>query len=368
MSLIDNADNPNAFHMDLQLFAEGDPAPAPAADPTPVATPAVEPTPEPTAPSDPRQTQSLADFFESRKAGNEPAPEVAPEVQPITPVTTPKPIEPQQDVPDKFKNADGSVNTEAIIKSYTNMESMYSKQQNTVQQMTELQQTVIALQQQIAQQAQASAQPEQQLTPEEIEAQAEADNEKFWEAYNTNPKSAIADLVKEAVENSVKPMMDPILQERESQQQVAQWDQRIQEFTKDHDDFESVRPAMQEILQSDEAVKQFTQDHPDKGIALLYDLAIAKSKQAPATPEATPAPKTAEEMMNDPEFVAKFVSNPAVKDMVLKQHMQNLKNNPAPPVIGAQGGLPPSTQPVDMTNMKTAAEALKAKYAGISFQ
>ena len=376
---IESADN-QAFAIDLQLFAEGE-ASAPVSDAAPAAPVT---SPEPAEPSsNPRETMSLADYW-NKSAASQQDPEVPPVTPaPIVPEQTPEQLatppdvtlnapEPQYDVPDKFKNVDGSVNIEALAKSYTSMESMYGKQQNTVQQMTELQQTVIALQQQIATQAQSNVQPDQQLSPEQIQAQAEAENEKFWEEYNANPKQAIANLVKESIESSVKPMIEPIMMTQAEQMQAMQhqasvneWNAKVTDFAKDKADFDDMLPVMREIL-----------DDPDYGpvirsgqnaIEVAYNLAKSRQEPIQQAPEPVQAPaKTIDELLSDQEFVAKMAQNPTVKNMILQQHMQDIRSNPAPPVIGS-GGIPPSSQPVDLKNMKTAREALKAKYAGMNF-
>ena len=291
-------------------------------------------------------------------ASNEPPPEPTPE-QKTGPKTAPtsKETEPRDyEIPDKFKNPDGSVNIEAMAKSYVNMESMYGKQQTTVQQVNELQQIVIALQQQIAQQAQSNAQPADQLTPEEIQAKLEEDNDKFWEIYNENPRQAIADLIKEVV----SPIIEPVQQSFQQQQQVQEWSKQISAFEKDHADFYDLLPDIKGII---DANKEYFDTH-ENGLQLAYD--IAKSKKTDNVQPQLQPPPTAEDLLKDPNFIAKITSDPAIKNAILQQHMQDLKNNGAPPVVGSQGtGLPSTTVPVDLKDPKTAKEALKAKYAGV---
>lgn len=350
----------------LTPFLEGD-AGTPAGGGTPETTPPAVPESTPPAPSEPSQPKSLAEFFQSRMAGNAPEGETKPDAPPEDgapkPETTPKASEPQPlDVPDKFKNPDGSLKVDALVKSYTSMESMYGKQ---VQQMNELQQTVKALQQQITQQAQtvnAQAPKEDQLTPEELQAQAEAEIEKFWEEYNENPREAIAKLVRDAMKTELEPITQkvaPIIEEKEQQARIDMWAEKVTAAKKDRPDFEAMVPAMKEIIAEYGDLITSRED----AVEVAYNL--AKAKQAQATPATKPA--TVEDLLKDPEVLQKLIQDPNIKNQVLAAHMQDIKNNPAPPVIGS-GGVPPATAPVDLKDMKTAKEALKAKYAGFNLQ
>ncbi len=371
------------FGMNLQLFAE-DVGPVAGGDNTAQAEPgpASDTTPAPSAPSQP---QSLAEFFQSRMAGEPPQTNEPPaqadngEPEPPAPdAAKPEPPEPRVDIPDKFKNPDGSVNMEALIKSYTDMESTYSRA-SQVEQFTKLQQTVIDLQQQIARQQQAQTQtshPPQapQPTKEELEAQAKAEADKFWEDYNEDPRTAITKLVQDTVKNAVKSevepsvsqlaqKVEPIIQNAEYQARVEEYQTQIMEAKQARPDFDDMLPEMRKVI---DEFGDVLRSRPD-AVTMAYNLAKARQAEsqqpAPTAPE--PAkPPTVEEMLNDQEMVAQ---NPALKNLVLTQHMQEIKNNPAPPVIGANGGgIPPSTQPVDLKDIKSAKEALKAKYAGMN--
>jgi hypothetical protein len=348
----------------LTPFLEGD-AGTPAGGGTPDPTPPAAPESTPPAP-EPSQPKTLAEFFQSRMAGNategETKPDAPTEGGAPKPDATPKAPEPQPlDVPDKFKNPDGSIKVDALVKSYTSMESMYGKQG---QQMNELQQTVKALQQQIAQQAQtvnAQAPKEDQLTPEELQAQAEAEIEKFWEEYNENPREAIAKLVRDAMKTELEPITQkvaPIIEEKEQQARIDRWAEKVTAAKKDRPDFEAMVPAMKEIIAEYGDLITSRED----AVEVAYNL--AKAKQAQAAPA---KPSTVEDLLKDPEVLQKLIQDPNIKNQVLAAHIQEIKNNPAPPVIGA-GGVPPSTPPVDLKDMKTAKEALKAKYAGFNLQ
>jgi hypothetical protein len=375
--------------MNLQLFAE-DVGPVAGGDNTAQAEPgpASDTTPAPSAPSQP---QSLAEFFQSRMAGEPPQTNEPPaqadngEPEPPAPdAAKPEPPEPRVDIPDKFKNPDGSPNLEALVQSYREMESVYTRS-NQVEQFAKLQQMVINLQQQIARQGQqqqvqtqaVTAPQAPQPTKEELDAQAKAEVDKFWEDYSEDPRTAITKLVQNTVKNAVKSevepsvsqlaqKVEPIIQNAEYQTRVEEYHAQVMEAKKDRPDFDEMLPEMRKVI---DEFGDVLKSRPD-AVVMAYNLAKARQAEsqqpAPTAPE--PAkPPTVEEMLNDQEMVAKLVQNPALKNLILTQHMQEIKNNPAPPVIGANGGgIPPSTQPVDLKDIKSAKEALKAKYAGMN--
>lgn len=338
-------------------------------------TPNVDPAVTPAPSQNPAERGSLRDWFANRLAGNQepnnnPVPPTPTATNPASvipgqqepPKTEPVTEPPALDIPDKFKNVDGSLNAEALIKSYTNMESMYGKQQATLQQMNDLQQTVIGLQQQIVAANQAKAEPADQLTPEQLEAKLEADKEAFWEAWNENPKKAMQNLINEAIQ----PVVTPIQQEREFQQQVNAWGDQVSKAASEHEDFHEILPDMQELAKVYGDVLSTRED----AVEVLYNLAKANrasSPEPPATPEPVAKVPTMEELLNDKELIAQLTQNPAVKNLIIQQHMAEIKNNSAPPVIGTKpGGQPPSSEPVNLKDPKEAKRALMAKYSGIS--
>lgn len=355
-----NADN-LIFGIDLQLFSEGT-----GGDPGPISDPAPA---EPTASvsENPRENMSLAEFFNrgqaSESAPSNPEPVQEEPVQPPATEVNPEP-RPAIDVPDKFKNPDGSVNVEALAKSYLNMEQMYSKSQNPQQfeallaKNQELEQKFSAL---INMMQEQNAPKEPEISPEERQAKEEADKERLLELMYENPRMAI----KEILEAELAPF-------RQAQQQEANYrrfERYLSSAADGKPDFEEMLPHIKEqLLQLGDDVYIALEQQGRNPIEMAYNL--AKAGQAGTQPEPTAEPPkapTVEELTANQEFLAQIAQNPAVKKLILQQHVQELKNNPAPPVIGSQpGGLPPSTEPVDLKNIKTAKEALMAKYRGLT--
>jgi hypothetical protein len=353
---------------------EGVTNPAPAST-EPVSTP---------APSQiPAERGSLSDWLTARLAGNqqptntnpiEPTPQTTPAANPAPapgqqepPKTEPAPTAPQTpviEIPDKFKGPDGTLDVEKFMKSYTNMESMYGKQVKQLDLIPELQQTIIALQQQIAAVNQAKTDPAQpQLTPEELQAKQEADAEAFFENFNKNPLQALKQMINE----TVNPALEPFRKQQEFQQQVNAWDAQVAKVSSENEDFYDHLPAIQELSKKYGDVLSTRDD----AIEVLYNMAKAQNTNAAPTAPAPTEPvtkiPTVDELLNDKELVAQLTQNPAVRNMIIQQHMQDIKNNPMPPVIGTKpGGQPPSSEPVNLKDPKTAKEALKAKYAGVT--
>lgn len=341
---------------------------------TPNADPAVTPAPS----QNPAERGSLRDWFANRLAGNQepnnnpvpptptatnPASQPGQQEPPKTEPAQPAPQTPAFEIPDKFKGPDGNLDVDKFMKSYTNMESMYGRQVKQLDMIPELQQTIIALQQQIAAANQAKTDPAQpQLTPEELQAKQEADAEEFFENFNKNPLQALKQMISE----TVNPALEPFQKQQEFQQQVNAWGDQVSKAASEHEDFHEILPDMQELAKVYGDVLSTRED----AVEVLYNLAKANrasSPEPPATPEPIVKTPTMEELLNDKELIAQLTQNPAVKNLIIQQHMAEIKNNPTPPVIGTKpGGQPPSSEPVNLKDPKEAKRALMAKYSGIS--
>ena len=351
----------------LQLLAEDTGVPSGAA---PAATPATEPAAPATEPPAP---QTLAEFLQGRMAG-EPnkvdpvTPPAATEPAPAAPVggaPTPAPVTPDIIVPDKFKNPDGSVNVEAMAKSYINMEQLYSKSQNP-QQFAELKETNQQLQELVATLKSQNEPAKPQMTPEQIQAQKEAEVDRLADLQMNDPiayRDEMAKMISEQVLSTINPRIEPLVEHHNESEQVKAFSDQLDtiynaKYKDKPEEFEALLPEMRSILL--ELGDDFYASAKNP-VEIAHNLALGRrANTAPAAP-------TVEELLNNPDFVAKFTQNPAVKKIVVQQHMEDIKNNPTPPVMGA-GGLPPSTAPVDLKDPKKAKEALMAKYAGVSLK
>lgn len=347
------ADNPFTFN--LQLFAEGDPAASPApADPAPAAPVSTEQV------VDPRESMSLNDYFtQQRSQASEPVtpPTMDPgQVNPAqaAPTATPEPTEPRIDIPDKFRNPDGSPNMEAILKSHSELEKVLGRQGQELGQLRAM--------------AEKGTNPAPETkpepTPEELAAKEEAYAEEWFDAIQTGDFNKAMEVMEKRQQDKAE--AQALQKQKDQEQAMGYLDAIAQAFP---EEAEANMPMIKEAF-----------DMMGDAGDVLYDAlasvginpaaaVLSLVKMGQATIKAPEAPKipTLEEMLQDQTNVSKILQNPEIKKAILQNHMEEIKGNPTPPVIGnGPGGLPPSAQPVDLTNMKTAKEAFVAKYRNMS--
>ena len=364
-------------------------SPAPAA-PEPVtaasaSTPVAQPTPQ-FQPGD--RSPELFEALLNLPEGTDPStlfksPETATPAAATQPPTTPAPApaappvtEPQ--IPDKFKNPDGTPNIAALVKSYTELERAYGEQGNKLGQMSQLQQELQQLKTLIITQLQNPAQPaqpaavsepeapkfpwEMELTPEEKEAELEE--------YYKDPLAAQTkrdQMTMQAMEHRFKTMLEeklaplaPAVETYQQQVEVQTYKNRLQEFAQANPDFGDYIPEIQAISKqiSPAALKAMEQAGQDS-IRFLYD--TAKSLKPPAAP---PVP-TVEELITKPEYRQKILSDPNIKNEILKSQIQAVQNGAPPTVISGQpGGVPPAA-PAEHAGSVREAGRLAARFFGL---
>lgn len=144
--------------------------------------------------------------------------------------------------------------------------------------------------------------------------------------------------------------VEPFIQERQFNEQVAQTGEVISAFAEAHPDMEGIKPAMQEVYSAD---PEFYDSLPaDKAIQSLYNAAKAQNA------EAVENKPSLEDYLNDPGAQAKFAESDAVKQIVLSGHAEAIKNGRPPVVVGAQpGGASPAVPPEQITTTDEASKA-----------
>jgi ribosomal protein S16 len=249
----------------------------------------------------------------------------------------PQSTESQLEIPDKFKNADGTPNVEAILKSYQYAEKKISEQGSMLSQAQQMQQTIVQLQQMLEQQQQNAMPINQEVHPE---IDLEAQKEEWFERFYDNPMEAIAELA----QRSIEPVISPYIQQAEYQQQVASWSQKVEQARASYNDFDLLQPRIVEIIEQRPELANI----PD-AIDIAYK--IAKSDNVQEQPKI-------EDMLKSPEFLRELANNPEVKKQVLSTYSQNLQSEAKPPVMGSQqGGTPPATPPQEIKSIKDASKA-----------
>ena len=88
---------------------------------------------------------------------------------------------------------------------------------------------------------------------------------------------------------------------------------------------------------------------------------MAKGLHSPASPP----PPTPEQLITKPEYREKILSDPNIKNEILKSQITAVEAGAPPPVIGAQpGGVPPAA-PSDHPKSAKEAGRFAAKFFGL---
>lgn len=260
-----------------------------------------------------------------------------------TPDVPAQPEQPQAQVFDfagrKIEVADPAVaaTLKDLHKDYTALTSTYQSTNQRVKELETANQTYMNLLQQQTQAQATNAPPEQNAapTPEDVE-QIKAD---FMDKFYDNPLSAIEGLLDNMFQQKVQPIIEPITQER-------QWNDQMKELSNQHEDFPTMIGPMRQLLE----------DMPDlaqHGLEAVYQ--IAKR----ATPPPQPGP---EQLLNDPKFVEQLMQNPDIQKQFLSKYVQEKQGSQqqAPTVMGGQpGGQAPFSPENRPTDIRTASKAFK---------
>lgn len=233
-----------------------------------------------------------------------------------------------------------------VHKDYSALQGTYTQSSQRVKELEQANQTYMNVLAQMQQQQPApdanepnQGQP-QQPSPEDLE-QMKSD---FMEKFYDNPLSAIEGLMDSMFQQRVQPVIEPITQER-------QWNEQVQQLRGKYEDFDDLIGPMQQLLQ----------DMPDlaqHGLESVYQL----TKRA--TPPPQPQP---EQLLSDPQFVSQMMQRPEIQQQFLSTYMQDKQNSwqQAPTVMGGQaGGQAPAAPESRPKDMHSASQAFK-RHLGI---
>ena len=334
------------------------------AAPTPAAPGTVPATP---APHTTDMLQALLDGADPGSLGlttPQPAAPAAPPALPgqgQTPApAAPTPAGPGTEIPDKFRNPDGSINADTLMKSYVGMEKVLGDQGNRLGQMGQMQNELLQLRNIVQQlntaqpgqpgQTQAPAAPPVEEAPKfpwEVELSAE-EAEKAREEYFEDPLAAqgkrdqqtikaMEHKMNQMLKNVLEPLA-PMVESHQHGQQVQTFTQQIDEFKKVPgvaSDFDALAPQMTQIV---ERYGSWLEGLPNP-IEIVYSMAKGMVATAPAAP-----PPTLEDMLKDPTSREKILADPSIQTEIAKGYVSRIASNAPPVVIGAQpGGVPPAT-------------------------
>jgi len=306
-----------------------------------------------------------------------PAEAIPPQEQPQqTPAPTPE-IEPLV-IPDKFKNPDGTINSEALMRSYVGLEQVLGRQGSQLGQMSQLQnelnqyralvtQARLQAQQQSAQNAQpVEPKPEPKFPWETEMTQEERDS--FQEEFLEDPVSALTkrdQQTAQAIESKFQKMLEqvinplePVIQEHRFNQEVRHYSNRLMTLAEQNPDIYDLKPAMEVIAGSlgREALRAMEQSGQDP-LQVVYE--AAKKLHRPTQP----APPTPEQLLSDQNFRQQIIQNPEIKNEILKSHMQTVQQGKPPQLVGSQpGGVPTPTPAIAPKSAKEAGTMLRRQF------
>jgi len=295
--------------------------------------------------------------------------EVTGQQQEQAPAATPTTQTPQQQQPEqgqglilgRFKSP------EELANSYTQLQELLGKQGNELGMLRQqLQQTPVP---QAGQAPQAPQTPEAPKFPWEVEM-TPAEKEAALEEYYANPLEAQAkrdQQTMKALEHRISQMVGkaleplaPVTQKFQEDQQVQQFSNQIAEHTSipGNEDFFDLEPQIQRIYeQFGDQIMQVP-----NAVAMIH--MMARGLAAKETPPPTPPP-THEEILADPEFRKKILSDPALKQQIAQQYAQEIVNGGTPPVvIGSQAGGTPVAAATDKPRSVKDASAIFRRNLG----
>jgi len=342
-------------------------SPAPAA-PKPAATPPTPPAPEASQAQIAAPAQRDPAVLSAILEGADPAtlfggqteqppaaatlPQAAAQQPPANTGQGPEVVE----VPDKFKNPDGTINSDALLKSYVGLEKVLGDQGNKLgqyerqlQEAAQFIQAVQRMQGQAPQPQPPTAPPQEEapkfpweteMTPEEKEVALEEYYADPLEAQAKRDQQTIKALehrMQKTLENVLKPLA-PIVEKQQYEAEVNNYAAQLQNFAQAHPDVQEILPAMQVIAQAmgSSAIKAMEANR-ENPLDAIYAAAKALHRPAP------PPPPTPEQLIADPNYRQKIVTDPNIKNEILKSTITGIKDGQPPPVIGSQVGVPPAT-------------------------
>lgn len=255
-------------------------------------------------------------------------------------------------IPDKFKNEDGSVNIEALAKSYLNIESLNGRRSQEIRDLT---QKLEALEQKIAQ-----SQSQEGRRTEENDGQGQGEEtttsnltpEKFIDEFYDNPietlkKFILSDIKGELSKelNSLKEEVLPVVQKHKQDEVRAKYNSMYAQTKEKYEDFAQLEPQIEQVLK-DVGPAAINMDNPYEAAYQIVKNQIGNNNVSP------------DELMKDENFINQLLQNETIQQKVIQQLKTN--RDKIPVVIGSQtGGEPPATPPENITNTRDATKAAK---------
>ncbi len=338
--------------MNLQRFAEGEP---PVVETTPT-EPAGTVQPDPGTPAQgtpgevtPEERGTLLEYLQRQMDGEPEGTPAVPEGAPAEP-QPPAPAPPVQEelILGKFK-------------TQKDLENAYLEEQRRLtqygQQFSQLQgQWQQFLTQQQRQQQQPPQQP--QLTPEQIQKQ----NEDWYYKFQDKPLEALAERERQAeermqqkIQETIQQFVAPVAQKIQYRESYDAYNQQLREAREKYPDFDQLMPEMNKIVQTH---GQYYANVPNS-VEAIYGIAKARTGTA-GQPQ-----RPLEDLLQDPQVREKIMSDPAIKNAVLKNYAQEIRQGRPPNVIGSQPGETPASPAADYSQPGSAKKSALSYFRSI---
>lgn len=322
----------NYFRMNLQTFGEG------AAEPT-FGSGATWDTPRGTEWSNPGQPEYTQQIEQTNQQQNQQ------QAQPLT----------QQQIEELDFGGRKVPVVDPVIKDlhtdYTNLNSTFTKTNQEVQQLRQQNEMMMQMVQQYQQQFQQQPNVQQQgPTAEQLQQINQTFMDKFYDnstdafMYLAQNHPDFKNFVKNIVDESVKPVVEPIQRERQYQTEVRDLSMKYQ-------DFQQFVPHMQQIINQQPQLAEL-------GLETVYKIAKADN-----TPNYTP-----DQLLNDPTFRQQILGREDIRNEIINGYVQNRQqtNQQVPPMMGTQPG---GSAPVMQGNApRTLREGSKAFLASLGIR
>lgn len=244
------------------------------------------------------------------------------------------PSQEEQLILGKFKSPD------EVVNAYSSLEQFNTRtRQELAQERQEKEQLQAALQQMQQQMQQSQVQPqvqEPQLTPEEA-------NEQMMNKFYENP-SQFFNEIKEQAKQELMQQIAPIQEQYQMQQEQQRWNQAVNDFASQHQDFAQWQPAMADIMNSNPHISGLP-----NSLEVAYAMAKGQNYQDPNA------------ILQDQNFVKQnILGNQDIKNQIIQEYLQSLnQGKQAPQVISGQvnGAMPmtPENKPTNMQEAKNIA-------------
>jgi hypothetical protein len=210
---------------------------------------------------------------------------------------------------------------------------------------TEQQRYITALQDQVnaykqlTEQTQMMQQAPQQPEPNGISSNVEDWNEETWQQFYDKPQDVIGSLVRNAIQEFASETIDPIIQEK-------QWNDEILFMYNSYPDFDKYVGDVQELINA----------YPDR-----YAESEGGLEQAYFRAKATKGSVDPAQLAQDPQFLQQYVmNNPQVQQQMVGQYFQQKQqtNSQIPTAMSrGAGGYTPQTPDAAPQTLKEASRA-----------